>query len=120
VVVPPTVDPFFVYESFHETVKAALDASTYEALCELNERKCRMSEPEPLTLAELQLAKDVQESKAASLRTAMHELRRARPDGWQAEFARVQDELIAAATRIGELNLRIHKLVAGEEGPWLI
>ena len=75
-----------------------------------------MSEPEPLTLTELQLARTVQETKAETLRLQLRELRAQRPDGWQAEFSRVQDELIRVVTRIGEFNLRVHKLVAGEEG----
>jgi hypothetical protein len=72
-----------------------------------------MSE-EPLTLAELQVAKDTLEVRAAALRQTLHELHRTSPDGWQAEFERVQAELITVVSGIGRLDKRIRTLVESQ------
>jgi hypothetical protein len=69
---------------------------------------------EPLTLAELQTAKDGMEAKVARLRGALHELATKRPDGWRAEFAARQSELIEAAGRIGRLDKRICAVVESQ------
>jgi hypothetical protein len=69
---------------------------------------------EPLTLSELQVAKDTLGTKAHHLREVLHELRRTRPGGWRAEFSQVQAELIAIATAIGRLERRIRAAVEGE------
>ena len=75
-----------------------------------------MSE-EPLTLAELQTAKDTLETKARHLRGVLRELRRTKPDGWQEAFADTQAELIRTTSQIGALNRRITHLVEKEAGP---
>jgi hypothetical protein len=69
---------------------------------------------EPLTLTELQTAKDTLETKARQFREALHELRRTRPDGWQAEFATRQAELVKVVSAVGRLDKRIYALVEGE------
>jgi hypothetical protein len=82
-----------------------------------------VAEPEPLTLEELHLARTAQEGKARALRVRLHELRATRPPRWEAEFSRTQAVLIKVVSRISDLNLRIHKAVAGEapeDSQWLI
>jgi hypothetical protein len=72
---------------------------------------------EQLTLTELRIAKGSLEVRAAALRLALHELATKRPDGWRAEFAVRQSELIEVADRIGRLGKRIRALVEKEAGP---
>jgi hypothetical protein len=72
-----------------------------------------MSE-ESLTLGELLVFRSTLELKAARLRQALHELRRARPAGWQQEFDHQQSELITTAGSIGRLSHRIHWWVRGK------
>jgi hypothetical protein len=82
-----------------------------------------VAEPEPLTLEELQLARTAQERKARALRVRLQELHATRPPRWEAEFSRTQAVLIKVVRRISDLNLRIHKAVAGEapeDSQWLI
>jgi hypothetical protein len=70
-----------------------------------------MPKPEVLTLNELRTAQELLERKAAHLREALHELRRTKPDGWRAEFERIQVELIEVVSAIGRLDGRIRSLV---------
>jgi hypothetical protein len=70
---------------------------------------------EPLTLGELQIAKDTMETKARHLRTGLHELRYSGAQDWQARFAEVQSELIAVVTGISRLERRIRAAVEGVE-----
>ena len=72
-----------------------------------------MSE-EPLTLVELQIAKNTLETKARRLRERLRELASTRAAGWKAEFPRLQDELIEVTARIGRIDKRICKLVERE------
>jgi hypothetical protein len=92
--------------------------------CRSDERRLLTTNPEslpmpeePLTLAELQTAKDTLETKVHRLREVLHKLAAARPDGWRAEFAVRQSELIEVADRIGWLNKRMRALVEKEAGP---
>jgi hypothetical protein len=70
-------------------------------------------EPESLSLDELQAFRTSLEDKAATLRQTLHDLRHTKRTGWQAEFERVQAELIAVVTKAGQITRRLRALVKG-------